>query len=140
MDCFRCICTSLLVTSLMLAGCGSSSRATVKGKVVFNGAPVTEGSLLFTPQDSANAAKPATGIIQSDGTFALGTDKDGDGAAIGVHTIFYTAPAPVGPEWLGYGPKPKMQYSPFHELVPKESSVEVQAGANELTIELVRPQ
>jgi hypothetical protein len=140
MDCVRSLFVSLLLACLALTGCGSSSRGTVNGKVLFNGKPVTEGSLLFTPQDSANQAKPATGIVQPDGTFALGTEKDGDGAAIGLHNVFYTAPAPVGPEWLGYGPKPQQKFSPFHGLVPKESAVEVKAGANELTIELTRPQ
>lgn len=124
---------------LAAAGCGSSSRAIVKGKVTFSGQPVTAGSLMFAPQ-GGEAAAPATAIVQPDGSFNLGTQKDGDGVAIGRHKVLYTPPPPEGAEWLGYGPKPQLTYSPFHGLTPKEPEVEIKPGSHELTIELVRGQ
>ncbi|MDX1946603.1 MAG: hypothetical protein SFU86_14470 [Pirellulaceae bacterium] len=124
---------------LPLAGCGNKSLAPVKGKVVSGGQPVTEGGLLFTPLAAGNTAAPATGIIQPDGTFTLGTEGERDGAAIGKHQVKYTPPQPTGPEWDGYGTPPAKTYSPFHGFVPKETEVEIKAGENELTIELVKP-
>lgn len=129
------VCHALL--GLALAGCNAGALVPVRGKVFYKGQPVTEGSLLFAPQDSAASASPATGLIQSDGSFALGTHQDGDGAAPGRHKVHYTAPAPVGPEWNGYGPRPKLTYSPFHGLAPKEQELEIKPGQADLTVELV---
>lgn len=131
---------ALLVLALLVAGCGPGNRAPVKGKVVFNGQPVTEGAILLAPiGETGESGAPANGIVQLDGTFSLGTDKDADGAAIGRHRVYYTAPSPTGPAWDGYGPEPERKYSRFQGLSPREAEVEVKAGSNELTIELVAP-
>lgn len=130
----------LIFLSLVVAGCGGPPRAKVNGKVVVNGQPVTEGSLTFAPLGSGDAGKPGSpsiGQIKPDGTFALGTAKESDGAVIGRHQVLYTAPVPEGPDWDGYGTPPPMKVSPFSGFVPKESEVEVKAGKNEITIELV---
>ncbi len=134
-------CLLLLGAIAGLLGCGSggASRAKVKGKVVANGQPVTGGSISFAPAQGIADATPASGEIKSDGTFEMMTVKPGDGAAVGQHTVSYSPPFVEQPEWDGYGTPPPQKPIPFAGFVPKETSVEVKSGTNEITIELVAP-
>lgn len=75
---------------LSLAGCGGGNgleTAPVVGKVLINGQPLAFGSISFRPK----AGSPATGQIQSDGSFTLTTYKSGDGAIIGPHDVLVIA-------------------------------------------------
>lgn len=77
----------LTLACFVLSGCGESKVATfpVKGKVRFaNGAPVRTGIVEF---GSDNQQVTASGKIQSDGTFVLGTYTADDGAAAGEHRV-----------------------------------------------------
>src|SRR5271157_2379715 len=70
-------------------GCGSSGGTPVtlipvKGKVTYKGQPVTKGVIQFEPD---GYGRPATGQLQSDGTFELTTLKSGDGVVAGEHRI-----------------------------------------------------
>lgn len=136
---------ALLVTLAFFAnGCGRSGAefnvAPVRGKVLYNGQPVTSGVVRFRPTEVAGAregvtGKPASGEVKSDGTFVLSTYKDGDGAVIGKHEVSYL-PVVKGAETYEDKPEP----SPYAGLVPKEKVVEVKKGTNEVTIELVPMQ
>lgn len=132
-------CLTLVLAGLS-AGCGRSGGAAlapVKGKVLANGQPVTGGSLLFAPAEG-DSAPPATGAVNPDGTFVLGTTDADDGAAVGRHVVTYNAPPRSGQEdWDGYGTPPPEVVSPFEGLLPNPAEVEVKPGQNELTIELV---
>ena len=135
----------LLMMTVLVAGCGGNgSKAPVKGKLMADGKPVTEGTLMFAPIAATNAAggpdsaAPALGPIQTDGTFVVGTNSTSDGAAIGRHLVTYTAPPPPASNWDGYGTPPVRKFSPFEGFVPKEKEIEVKAGQNELTIELMK--
>jgi len=55
----------------------------VSGKVTYNGQPLKFGSVTFQPR----SGQPARGEIQNDGTFTLSTNKEGDGAAVGMHQV-----------------------------------------------------
>jgi hypothetical protein len=83
--------TTLLLVSL---GCGPSDpeTAVVTGIVRLDGQPLASGIVTFTPE----AGRSATGFIQSDGTFALKTFQDDDGALPGKHTVTIT-PGGTGP-------------------------------------------
>jgi hypothetical protein len=119
--------------AVVVTGCGASDKASVKGKVIHDGQPVSGGSITFAPIASADkAGKPATGKVQSDGSFVLGTEEASDGALIGRHNVVYRPPAAASEN-----ADPNVR-SPYHGLVPKESEVEVKAGQNEVSIELVR--
>ena len=59
----------------------------VKGKVIFKGQPLTRGVIKFEPD---GYGRRASGQIQSDGTFVLTTDKEGDGVVAGHHQISIT--------------------------------------------------
>lgn len=131
-------CLSILVVlpvlfAVAVTGCGPGDRAAVKGRVSYDGQPVTGGSITFAPiASAAKAGKPATGKVQPDGTFVLGTDTAADGALIGRHDVFYRPPAAASEN-----ADPNVR-SAYQGLVPKESEVEVKAGQNEIAIELVR--
>jgi hypothetical protein len=74
-------------------GCGATGSGTspslvpVKGKVTFKGQPVTTGTVRFEPDDYG---RPATGKLQSDGTYVLTTLKEGDGVVPGHHRVSIT--------------------------------------------------
>jgi hypothetical protein len=73
-----------------ISGCGAKNAGTlaelipVKGKVTFNGQPLTIGTIRFEPDDFG---RPASGKLQSDGTFVLSTLKEGDGVVAGHHVV-----------------------------------------------------
>ena len=56
----------------------------VKGKVTYKGQPVAKGTIRFEPD---GYGRPATGRLQSDGSFVLGTNKEGDGVVAGAHRV-----------------------------------------------------
>lgn len=86
----------------------------VKGKVIYRGKPLTQGQIVFRPTD---AGREATGQIKPDGTFALTTHKDGDGAVVGTHKVTVTN--------AGRNVRPK-----------KVTQVEVVAGTTDYIINL----
>ncbi len=136
----------LLVTSL--SGCGGSDfdTAPVRGEVTHQGKPVSGGSVTFRPKatdGSTRAGKPASGIVESDGTYVLGTYGKSDGAVIARHSVSYSAPSvevkmvEIDGDSRPAGPIP---VSPYAGLVPKEKEIEVVSGKNKIDIELVPGQ
>ena len=80
--------TVLLATAaIAIAGCGESAPTTypVAGLVRFDdGQPVQTGHVEFHHAESGISAK---GRIGADGSFALTTFREGDGAVAGVHRV-----------------------------------------------------
>ena len=75
------------VVSGLLAGCGSEVElAPVEGRVLYNGEPLSFGSVMFQPP----RGQPARGVIQSDGTFVLDTVGAGNGAVVGPNKVRVT--------------------------------------------------
>jgi hypothetical protein len=81
------------VVAVLLAplwGCGPAGNGThatlipVKGKVTYKGQPVTKGTVKFEPDD---VGRPASGKVQSDGTYVLSTYQEGDGVIAGHHLV-----------------------------------------------------
>ena len=68
-------------------GLGYSSytleTAEVRGTVTLDGRPLEGGAVLFVPAHGQGA----TGTIQRDGTYVLGTYCAGDGATVGRHIV-----------------------------------------------------
>jgi hypothetical protein len=76
--------SALLLLLGIVAGCSQNdSLAAVEGIVRLDGQPLTTGTVRFVPA----AGRAATGQIQFDGTFKLGTIEDSDGAVIGMHKV-----------------------------------------------------
>jgi hypothetical protein len=87
----RIICLGFLLAGA--AGCGSKTYQ-VGGKVSFSdGTPVDAGWVVFAPVDS-QATVGARGRIQSDGTYQVGTYKEGDGALPGKYRVSVLPPRP----------------------------------------------
>ncbi|PQO39409.1 hypothetical protein C5Y96_02740 [Blastopirellula marina] len=75
---------------MLCSGCFGQKgleTAPVSGVVTYNGKPLPYGRVSFRPE----AGSPATGAIQSDGSFSLSTYGNGDGAIVGTHQVSITA-------------------------------------------------
>ena len=88
--------------TLAVSGCSKSPYevAPVHGKVTINKQPLASGKVMFAPaarQGSVEGGKPAVGIIQSDGSYALTTFSEGDGAIVGEHWVTVFVPDPKSP-------------------------------------------
>lgn len=88
----RKVAGSIALVALLLlpcAGCGSkagtfaATTVPVKGKVTYQGKPLTKGTIKFEP----DSGREAHGEINSDGSFVLTTFKEGDGAVPGLHRV-----------------------------------------------------
>ncbi|MEQ1827667.1 MAG: hypothetical protein ABL921_17035 [Pirellula sp.] len=77
-----------LLLCAVLVGCDGSKLASVKGKVSFGGKPVPGGTVNFIP---LNSGPTASGEIKSDGSYALTTNVQGDGAAPGSYKVVIVA-------------------------------------------------
>lgn len=81
----RVIRASVAVLFLTLPACGPArpAIAPVSGRITVSGQPVTTGVVWFYPQ----AGRAATGLIDADGRYTLGTFTRGDGALLGDHRV-----------------------------------------------------
>jgi hypothetical protein len=79
---------------LALGGCGSQGYYPVTGKLVYadNEQPAKELAGFDVMFTSEKLRKTARGIIQEDGSFQLGTEKESDGAMPGEYVVTLTQP------------------------------------------------
>jgi hypothetical protein len=112
---------ALALSALLIGptcGCGSQSEhpetVPVQGKVIFNGQPVPRGTITFQPDDG----QTATGEIQPDGTYRLGTFAEKDGAVPGHHKVMIIANDADPTKMPGSSPG----YKPPKDLIPKKYS------------------
>ena len=83
---------------LAVTGCGPSRdpnlppTANVSGKVIYQGEPVTVGTVTFHPEGEGN---PAVGLLGEDGSFTLSTYAPDDGAVVGTHSVTIDIPPPL---------------------------------------------
>src|SRR5262245_400924 len=93
------LAVSSLVLGMAVAGCGGTT-ASVSGKVLYKGKPVTGGDLSFSPiaEGTKEPGKPAAGVVRPDGSYYLGTYHRSDGAVIGKHRVSYIPPVMPFPE------------------------------------------
>jgi hypothetical protein len=91
-----CLLAAALAAS---AGCGTKLQP-AGGRVLVDGNPVTEGTIMFCP---VNKGRPATARIMEDGSFTLSFARPGDGLPPGDYRVVIVADI-----WKE-GPKTKAQ-------------------------------
>jgi hypothetical protein len=84
------------VVAAVTLGCGKPAGvafAPVTGRVVVNGQPLAEGTIHFFPDESQGTKGPmSTGVLQSDGSYALHGPGQNVGAMVGNHRVYLTIP------------------------------------------------
>jgi hypothetical protein len=117
----------LVLVVLLLGGCGSSGEhavAETRGTVTYNGQPVPDVVVSFTPQATGDAKTPgksATGRTDAQGEFVLSTYEIGDGAVVGRHAVLVSSEDPN---------------KPLPGKTPPDLIVEVEPGSNNIEIKL----
>jgi hypothetical protein len=125
-ECRMRVRASLLVVGLaafVVCGCGGPRMAQVKGRVMFNGQPVKDADVTFSPAGAADqkeTGKPATGHTDENGEFKLSTFSYYDGAIVGKHNVHVE----IDPT------------NPTKCKLTKDLTLEVKSGANDFTIEM----
>jgi hypothetical protein len=89
----RSTCCALILAVTALCGCGRSGpeRFAVSGQVSFDGAPLPDGEIVFTP-DETTAGPVAAGRVEN-GAFEIPADR---GPIAGNYTVAITAERPTG--------------------------------------------
>ena len=129
---FAFVCSA---AALLLAGCGGDGTYPVQGKVVYtDGSPATELAGYIVNMDQPEQQLGASGVVQPDGTFQVGTFEDGDGAKPGKYRVALTPPeAPVDM------PAPKPVISPkYGDFSSSGLEVEVKPEDNTVSLQVER--
>jgi hypothetical protein len=130
----------LLVVLLLIGvvGCGGRRLHPVRGKVVYkeDETPLRGGLVVFEPVDPA-AKVSASGPIQADGTFRLGTEKEGDGAPEGKYRVLVEPPRQ--PNRDERKPPTPLIHPRFRKLDTSGLEYTVVPGPNEFNIKVERP-
>ena len=121
----------LLALCSLCAACSTSEfpTAPVTGRVLCEGKPVPHVRVVFEPLGSGIVGPAGFATVKEDGTFALTSYKEGDGAVIGKHRVR------VGPPHHDDFPNYKCDcYLNFEVDLLEE--VEVKKGKNEFELVL----
>ena len=114
----------LMIALMLLSGCGGPTIAPVRGRVTWNGKPVKDAMVTFSPrpksEDDKEPGKPATGQSDADGNFVLSTYKPYDGAQVGMHQVTISLD----------------DANPARAKRSTRMELEVKPGENELNIEI----
>ncbi len=98
----------VIVGSLVLAGCGGGPKKVAvfkaTGTVTFQGKPLPQASVTFSPVDDGQTAVPgvtndkpvAYGMTDDKGEFTLTTYTAGDGAPAGSYNVVVSKAVPTG--------------------------------------------
>ncbi len=90
-----------MILGCLMVGCGPSrdpnlpATATVRGQVLYNGQPFTQGTVTFHPSGEGN---PGVSRLDAEGRFSLSTYGSDDGAVIGEHVVTIDVPPPLDGE------------------------------------------
>jgi hypothetical protein len=115
------------VLLLATAGCGDDvALAPVHGRVYYKGAPLTGGSIVFTPDADKGGSGPlARGDIRPDGTYTL-TPDGRPGAPPGWHRVTVVSVGPAPGQSAGPG------FADVQSLLPRQYASPDQSGLAQL--------
>lgn len=128
--------TTFFILTTMI-GCGGKQFGQVAGKVVWSdGTPASEiadAQVVFDSQVNRIAAR---GIVKSDGTFTIFTEKPEDGALVGDYDVLILEHRPAAEGTTTLPPQKIMdKYCDFKTSGLKAT---IKPGKNELTLTLER--
>jgi hypothetical protein len=131
------LATLAVLTALVgAAGCGGG-RYPVTGRVTYeDGSPLTEGNVVGH-MGEGKASVTVQGSVKSDGSFAWGTEREGDGAKPGKYRVA-VIPRGLGDAERGQGKLPAVA-AKFSNPQTSGIEFEVKAGKNRLDIQVTRP-
>lgn len=75
---------ALALVCLSMVGCGGDKLATVEGTVTFDGRPLRDATIVFSPR---NGARPSTAKTDENGHYRLLFTPKQAGAEVGQHTV-----------------------------------------------------
>lgn len=132
-----CMAISGAAFFAVFVGCrGASMESEVLGTVTLDGNKIGPGTIVFAP--SAPGSKPATGSIESDGTFRLKTSRE-TGLAAGTYRVAVSIRKM--PENVKRGERPPLGKLLIPEKYEDETKsgleYQVSPGRNTINIELV---
>lgn len=129
-----------LVAICLLSGCGAGgpARASVMGKVEFEGQPVTEGTILFVP--TGNTKGPAAGGTIKDGNYIL---KAAEGPVIGMHKVEIKGTRKTGKKIKAVPPASgefdeTEQYIPYNFNTKTTLEKEIKSGENSIDFKMTK--
>jgi hypothetical protein len=124
----------LLLTSA--PGCDGSRLYPVEGTVVFpDGEAVTGLAGANVEFDPVGGKEGARGEVQPDGSFRLGTNKPGDGAAPGEYRVSIQPPLPALDR-----PAPRVLDRRYENVTTSDLRVTIKAETNRIRLQLERPK
>ena len=86
---YCCQTVAMVICMLLSFGCGAADEmAMVHGTVTLEGSPVEGAVVAFLPEAGG---RPSTGRTQSDGSFEMTANSQGDGVMIGAYRVTVTA-------------------------------------------------
>ncbi|MDY0170616.1 MAG: hypothetical protein RBS80_29010 [Thermoguttaceae bacterium] len=134
----------VLLAVLAVTGCGGGGESVypVRGQIVYSdGSPATdlEGfTVTFESVEHAATAEQvgigAWGLVQSDGTFTVGTHKGADGAVLGRHRVAISPEVQLAEGPVGKSPIP----TKYATMANSGLEVEVARGRNNIVLTLER--
>jgi hypothetical protein len=124
----------LLLAPFSAAGCGGGPATyPVNGKVVWKqGGPATELAGYIVSFESEDKKTSGSGAIQSDGTFAIGTFAETDGAVPGKHRVALSAPD-FEPDTV---PPPLLIPQRYTNFDSSDLTAEIKPGTNDVVLEV----
>ena len=125
------------LASLSIAGCERGEElGKIRGRVTFQGAPVTEGLVVFS-----NAQKGIfmTAVLNVDGSYVV-TSARGRGLPLGQYRVFVTPPIDEPKLGPNFEPPPIKPFpnipQRYRDVKTSELTLEVKQGENVFDIEM----
>jgi hypothetical protein len=129
---------AVALVGLVPLACGPTGpeMATISGKVTYNGKPVPKGTITFIPV--AQGGRNAVGVIASDGSYALQTEKPGDGALLGDYNVTISAHDEAVLDYIPSKPVEPKLLAPAKYENPKTTDLKatVKRGASPVNFDL----
>ncbi len=134
---FPTVIAVLLTGCFVCTGCGGDSLAltSVSGKVTYNGEPIEEGQISFTPTKESGATShgAAAGEIKA-GAYSIPASE---GPMVGKHSVSITASRKTGEQVPAAMPAPEgtmievtEEYIPYKYNFETELAAELSTGEN----------